>query len=209
MATAAAVQRESAEVLDYRGLDPKAPWRDALAVVGDPKAEPARECADARAASGNAMDKTAADFEAICERMAARAREKWPDGVPDEPPPTEAIPESEWGRAVPIIEPRKPKTPLTCPVRFMGRTFTPDAMYEAEAEFCQREQARFVDRAARWKPPAKPKRKPKTKAKAKADARAEAVAEAKAMHRDGIPIPQIMERLGVSRATVFRWIKEE
>ena len=190
---------------DYRGLDPETPWRDALAVVGDPKAEPARECAAARKANGAASERTQADFDAICERMAQRAREKWPDGVPDEEPAAEPLTNAEWGRAVPIIEPRKPKTPLTRPVRFMGRTFTPEAMYQAEADFCRREQARFLDRAANWKPPAKPKRKPKRKAKA--DARAEAVAEAKAMHGDGVPVTQIMEHLGVSRATVFRWLK--
>ncbi|MYJ69257.1 MAG: helix-turn-helix domain-containing protein [Gemmatimonadetes bacterium] len=59
---------------DYRGIDRALPWADALAVVGDPQAEPGPECAAARRASGNALHKTAADYTALCDRLAHRAR---------------------------------------------------------------------------------------------------------------------------------------
>ena len=59
--------------------------------------------------------------------------------------------------------------------------------------------------AERRKPP---KTKAKAKGKRKREARKQAKAEARAMKDDGLTIPQIMEHLGVSRATVFRWLRE-
>ena len=184
---------------DYRGVNPEAPWAEALAVVADPKAEPASESDAARKASGAASERTQADFDAICERMAQRARELWPpDGKPpDEEADAEPLTNAEWGRAVPIIEPRKPKTPLSRPVRFMGRTFTPEAMYQAEADFCRREQARFLDRAAKWEPKAEP-----------IDPHRELVAEAQAMRDDGIPLRQIAKATGRSLGWVAKYTRK-